>query len=55
MKNVQLSQDGNTLIIKVDMTQDFGLSKSGKSKVVATTEGFVQEFGVGIGLNVVKK
>jgi hypothetical protein len=41
MKNVNLtvSPDGKTATIVLDLTKDFGKSKSGKSTVVATTEG----------------
>jgi hypothetical protein len=50
---------GNNLIITVDLTQDHGPSKSGKTIVVASTLGNVNvpgdEFGhIKIGLNVYK-
>ena len=38
--NVTYSEDGNTLNISVDLSKDFGLSKTGKSNTVATTHGF---------------
>ena len=53
--NVELSKEGSILTIRVDLDQTFGRSSSGKSTIVATTGGFVQFEGVGIGLNVVKK
>jgi hypothetical protein len=39
MKNVQLEVKDNQLIIRVDLTKDFGPSKSGKTRIIATTEG----------------
>ena len=39
MENVKMSYDGNELVIRVDLTQDFGYSKSGKTIVVASTKG----------------
>jgi hypothetical protein len=59
MKNVSIEQKGNELIIKVDTSKEFGLSKSGKTTIIASTEGN-QSLAVGdqvvyIGLNVYKK
>lgn len=39
MKNVKMTTNGNTLTIEVDLSKTFGASKSGKSIVVASTEG----------------
>jgi hypothetical protein len=39
MKNIEMTVEGDTLIIKVDLTKDFGQSKSGKTLIVASTEG----------------
>ena len=39
MKNVTMNVEGNTLVIKVDLTQDFGKSSSGKTTIVASTCG----------------
>jgi hypothetical protein len=41
MKNVEMTVQGNILIIKVDMTKEFGLSSSKKSVIIASTEGNV--------------
>lgn len=57
MKNVDVKQDGNKLIITVDLSQDFGASKSGKTTIIASTEGNVSAPNtpeVKIGLNVYK-
>lgn len=58
MKNVAATVKGDKLIIEVDLTKDFGPSHSGKTHVIATTEGFVKiegKEGYAFGLNVVKK
>lgn len=57
MKNVKMSVDGNKLTIEVDLSQNFGLSSSGKSIVIASTEGNKAILGtedIKIGLNVYK-
>lgn len=41
MKNVEMTVEGNILIIKVDLTKDFGPSSSKKSIIIASTEGNV--------------
>lgn len=58
MKNVEMSVDGNILTIKVDLTKDFGPSTSGKTIIIASSEGNQSVLGkeaVKIGLNVYKK
>ena len=54
MKNVEMTVDGEILTIKVDLTKDFGPSKSGKTIIIASTEGNVSvpERDEKIGLNV---
>ncbi len=54
MKNVEMSIEGDSLIIKIDLTKDFGESKSGKTIIVASTEGNVTVPGrkEKVGLNV---
>lgn len=57
MKNVQINVEGDKLIIVVDLHQEFGLSSSGKSITVASTEGNVsvpEHEEIKIGLNVYK-
>ncbi len=39
MKNVEFSVNGDTLTITVDLTKEFGPSSSGKTIIVASTEG----------------
>jgi hypothetical protein len=54
MKNVEMTVEENILIIKVDLSKDFGPSKSGKTIIVASTEGnaSVPDRSERIGLNV---
>ncbi len=39
MKNVEISVQGNVLTITVDLTKEFGPSSSGKTIIIASTEG----------------
>lgn len=58
MKNVEMRLDGDMLTITVDLSKEFGLSSSGKSVIIASTEGNQSIEGreeVKIGLNVYKK
>lgn len=45
MKNVKMTVDGDKLTIEIDLTKDFGLSKTGKTSVVASTGGFAEVDG----------
>ena len=57
MKNVELILDGTILTIRVDLSKEFGPSASGKTVIVASTEGNVTVPGrlEKIGLNVYRK
>jgi hypothetical protein len=57
VKNVKLSVSGNTLTITVDLTQEFGPSSSGKTIIIASTEGNISLPGRTevVGLNVYRK
>ncbi len=58
MKNIEMSVAGDVLTIKVDLSKTFGKSGSGKSTIIASTEGNVSVPGkeeVKIGLNVYTK
>lgn len=57
MKNVEMSVEANILTIKVDLTKEFGPSSSGKTLIIATTEGNVTLEGreEKVGLNVYRK
>jgi len=39
MKNVEMTIEENILTIKVDLTKEFGPSSSGKTIIIASTEG----------------
>ena len=58
MKNIEMSTEGNILTIKIDLSQRFGKSSSGKSTIVASAEGNQSVPGheeIKIGLNVYTK
>ena len=57
MKNVDMHVEGNILTIKVDLSQEFGPSASGKTTIIASTEGNVSigDRPEKIGLNVYRK
>ncbi len=55
MKNVELALNGDILTIRVDSSQTFGPSSSGKTTIIASTEGNVSvrpDRDEKIGLNV---
>ena len=58
MKNMEMTLNGDVLTIKVDLSKTFGKSSSGKSTIIASTEGNVSVPGrdeVKIGLNIYTK
>ena len=58
MKNVVVKVEKDKLTIEVDLKQDFGPSSSGKTIIVASTEGNATipgKDGFKLGLNVYKK
>lgn len=57
MKNVEMSIAGNILTIRVDLSKEFGPSSSGKTIIIASTEGNVSvlEREEKVGLNVYRK
>jgi hypothetical protein len=59
MENVamRVEESGNTLTIKIDLNKDLGLSKSGKSRKIASSGGNVKIPGTDavIGINVYRK
>ena len=54
MTNAQLAVQGDILTITVDLSQTHGISKSGKSTIIATSGGNkpVPGFDAKIGLNI---
>ena len=58
MKNVEMMQEGDILTIKVDLSKEFGPSSSGKTIIIASTEGnqsIPDKEDIKIGLNVYRK
>ena len=58
MKNIEMKLEGQKLVITVDITRDFGESKSGKSITIASTEGNIsipEHDDIKIGLNIYRK
>jgi hypothetical protein len=58
MKNVEMTVTDNMLTIKVDLTKEFGPSSSGKTVIIATTEGNISipdQEDKKVGLNVYRK
>jgi hypothetical protein len=59
MKNVEYEIKGKIMTIKIDITQSFGPSKSGKSEMIASTEGNkrikADDQDIWLGLNCYKK
>jgi hypothetical protein len=58
MQNVTVSVEGNKLVIEVDLTKEIGPSSSGKTILIASSEGNSNvpgHDGVKFGLNVYRK
>lgn len=57
MKNVEMKVDGTLLTITVDLSKEFGPSSSGKTIIIASTEGNQKVDGSDavVGLNVYRK
>ena len=58
MKNIEMNVEGNKLTITVDLSQRYGKSSSGKSIIIASSEGNQAIPGneeIKIGLNVYTK
>ena len=58
MKNVEMKVKGNKLNIEIDLSKEFGESKSGKSTTIGSTSGNVkvpEHEDISIGINCYKK
>jgi hypothetical protein len=57
IKNVEMHVEGNILTIQIDLSKEYGPSSSGKTIIIASTEGNVPvpEREDKIGLNVYRK
>ena len=57
MKNIKMENKANKLVLEIDLTKNFGRSKSGKSIIIASTEGNLSVPGtenIKIGVNCYK-
>jgi hypothetical protein len=55
VKNIQMTVEGQKLIITVDLSQKYGRSSSGKSITIASTEGNIsvpEHEEIKVGMNV---
>ncbi len=58
VKNIEMRVDGNILTITVDLTKEFGPSSTGKTIIIASTEGnqtVPTREEIKVGVNVYKK
>jgi hypothetical protein len=58
MKNIEMKVEGEILTIRVDLAKDLGSSRTGKSHIIASTEGnqpVEGKLGVFVGVNCYKK
>ncbi|MGE0643942.1 MAG: hypothetical protein AB7P24_09735 [Nitrospira sp.] len=57
MKNVEMTVEGTMLTIRVDLSKEFGPSSTGKTIIIASTEGNVTipDRQEKVGLNVYRK
>lgn len=58
MKNCEMKLTGNILTITVDISKEYGMSSSGKSLIISSTEGNIsipEKEEIKIGLNIYKK
>lgn len=58
MQNIEMTVKGDELVIKIDLTKDYGRSKSGKSTIIATTAGNLSipdHPDIHLGLNLYRK
>jgi hypothetical protein len=53
-KNIEYSIDGSKLTMVVDLSKDFGPSASGKTVIIASSEGNKDVGDVKVGLNIYK-
>lgn len=58
MKNIDMQVQGDILTVRVDLKKEFGPSASGKTTIIATTEGNVsvpEHESIKIGINIYRK
>ena len=55
MQNIDIKVEGDKLTLTIDLSKSFGSSKSGKTIIIASTQGNQQVVpGVMVGLNIYK-
>ncbi len=58
MKNIDMQVQGDILTVRIDLKKEFGPSASGKTTIIATTEGNVsvpEHESIKIGINIYRK
>ena len=56
MKNIEQTIEDNILTLKIDLSKTFGPSSSGKTIIIASSEGNKQiEDGIYLGINVYRR
>lgn len=57
MTNIDMKVNGNILTLTIDLSKDYGRSKSGKTIIIASTQGnkAIENTGAIIGVNCYKK
>ena len=58
MKNIEMKVEGNILTVRINLAEDFGASRTGKTRIIASTEGnkpVEGKPGIFVGVNCYKK
>lgn len=55
MRNVEIKKEKKKMTLEIDLTKEFGKSKSGKTTIIASTDGNHLVDGIYIGLNIYRK
>jgi hypothetical protein len=58
MKNIKMKVEGEILTIRINLAEDFGASRTGKTRIIASTEGnkpVEGKPGIFVGVNCYRK
>ena len=58
MKNIEMKIEGDILTIRINLAENFGASRTGKTRIIASTEGnkpVEGKPGIFVGVNCYKK
>jgi len=58
MKNIEMKVEGEILTIRINLAEDFGASRTGKTRIIASTEGnkpVEGKPGIYVGVNCYRK